>query len=185
MSLTFQAPPDDVVGGDLLVPGFLPMEGVAISGQGGAGAGGIAAEGKSLGLDGALKELKAEVTAKEIKINLSADVLFDFDKSDLKPTAEAQLQNLLTVVRANPAATVRVEGHTDGRGAQAYNQGLSVRRAGSVMAWLVAHGASAGTITTKGWGAARPIAPNKKPDGSDDPEGRQKNRRVEITVQKQ
>jgi flagellar motor protein MotB len=151
MSLTFQAPPDDVVGGDLLVPGFLPMEGVAISGQGGAGAGGIAAEGKSLGLEGALKELKAEVTAKEIKINLSADVLFDFDKSDLKPTAEAQLQNLLTVVRANPAAAVRVEGHTDGRGAEAYNQGLSVRRAGSVMAWLVAHGVSPGTITTKGW----------------------------------
>ena len=91
------------------------------------------------------------MTAKEIKINLSADVLFDFDKSDLKPTAEAQLQNLLTVVRANPAAAVRVEGHTDGRGAEAYNQGLSVRRAGSVMAWLVAHGVSPGTVTTKGW----------------------------------
>jgi hypothetical protein len=60
MSLTFQAPPDDVLGGDLLVPGFLPMEGVAVSGLGNAGAGGIAAEGKSLGLEGALKELKAD-----------------------------------------------------------------------------------------------------------------------------
>jgi OOP family OmpA-OmpF porin len=101
-------------------------------------------------------------------------------KADLKPTAEAQLQNLLTVVRANPSAAVLVEGHTDGRGTEVYNRGLSVRRAGSVMGWLAAHGTSSGTITTKGWGAARPIAPNKKPDGSDDPEGRQKNRRGEI-----
>ena len=91
MSLTFQAPPDDVTSVDLVLPDFLPIEGVAIEGLGGAAAGGIAAAGKTLGLEGALKELKAEVTPQEIKIDLSADVLFDFDKADLKPAAEEKL----------------------------------------------------------------------------------------------
>jgi hypothetical protein len=60
MSLTLQAPPDKVTSGDLLVPGFLPMEGVQIAGAGGAQQAGLAAAGASLGLEGALKELKAE-----------------------------------------------------------------------------------------------------------------------------
>jgi len=56
-------------------------------------------------------------------------------------------------------------------------------RADSVKTWLVTHGAS-NPITARGFGDAKPIAPNKKPDGSDDPVGRQKNRRVEITLHK-
>ena len=81
VSLTFQAPPDTVQRADLLLPQFLPFEAVTIEGLGGAAAGGIEAAGKTLGLEGALKELKAEVTAAEIKIDLAADVLFDFDKA--------------------------------------------------------------------------------------------------------
>ena len=91
MSLTMQAPPDDVTRVDLILPDFLPFEGIAIEGLGGAGAGGIAAAGKSLGLEGALKELQAKVEPEEIAIDLSADVLFDFDKADLKPAAETTL----------------------------------------------------------------------------------------------
>ena len=67
VSFTFQAPPDTVQRADLLMPQFLPFEGVTIEGLGGAAAGGIAAAGTTLGLEGALKELKAEVTAAEIK----------------------------------------------------------------------------------------------------------------------
>lgn len=68
-------------------------------------------------------------------------------------------------------------------GRHAYNQPLSERRARAVPDWLVKNGgASAATITTRGWGKSKPIAPNTRPDGSDDPEGRKKNRRVEITV---
>ena len=104
MSLTFQAPPDDVTSVDLVLPDFLPFEGVAIEGLGGAAAGGIAAAGKTLGLEGALKELKAEVTPQEIKIDLSADVLFDFDKADHQERSRAELQNLATVLKANPDA---------------------------------------------------------------------------------
>jgi outer membrane protein OmpA-like peptidoglycan-associated protein len=62
---------------------------------------------------------------------------------------------------------------------------LSENRADAVKAWLVQNASVAGSrISTRGWGETKPIAPNKKPDGSDDPEGRQKNRRVEIVLTK-
>jgi outer membrane protein OmpA-like peptidoglycan-associated protein len=185
VSLTFQAPPDTVQQADLLMPQFLPFEAVAIEGLGGAAVGGTETAGKTLGLEGALKELKAEVTATEIKIDLAADVLFDFDKVEIKKQAEPSLQNLATVLKANPEAKVTIEGHTDGRGADDYNQKLSEARAASVKQWLVANAQVNGAnVATRGWGKAKPVAPNAKPDGSDDSEGRAKNRRVEIVVQK-
>jgi outer membrane protein OmpA-like peptidoglycan-associated protein len=185
VSLTFQAPPDTVRHADLLLPQFLPFEGLAIEGLGGAADGGIGAAGKTLGLEGALKELKAEVTATEIKIDLAADVLFDFDKAEIKKQAEPTLQNLATVLKANPGAKVAIDGHTDGKGADAYNQTLSEQRAASVKQWLVANGQVDGaSIATRGWGKTKPVAHNAKPDGSDDPEGRAKNRRVEVVVRK-
>ena len=72
----------------------------------------------------------------------------------------------------------RRQGHSD-----AYNQPLSEKRAEAARDWLVKNcGASAARITTKGWGKTKPIVPNTHPDGSDDPDGRKKNPRVEITV---
>ena len=185
VSFTFQAPPDTVQRADLFMPQFLPFEGVTIEGLGGAAVGGIAAAGTSLGLEGALKELKAEVTAAEIKIDLAADVLFDFDKAAIKKEAEPSLQNLATVLKANPGATVSIEGHTDAKGADAYNQTLSEQRAASVKQWLVTNAQVNGAnISTRGWGKTKPITYNAKPDGSDDPEGRAKNRRVQVIVRK-
>jgi outer membrane protein OmpA-like peptidoglycan-associated protein len=177
MSLTFQAPPDDVTSVDLVMNDFLPFEGVAIEGLGGAGAGGIAAAGTTLGLEGALKELQAEVTPQEIKIDLSADVLFDFDKADLKPAAEEKLQNLLTVVNSRPGASVAIEGHTDVRGDAPYNQALSQRRAESVRTWLTQHGVAAGRLGATGAGESRPLR-----TGSSEAD-HQANRRVEIRIQ--
>jgi outer membrane protein OmpA-like peptidoglycan-associated protein len=185
VSLTFQAPPDTVQRADLFLPEFLPFEGVTIEGLGGAAAGGIEVAGTTLGLEGALKELKAEVTAAEIKIDLAADVLFDFDKASIKKEAEPSLQNLATVLKANPGAAVTTEGHTDAKGADAYNQTLSEQRAAAVKQWLVANAQVNGaTISTRGWGKTKPITYNAKPDGSDDPEGRAKNRRVQVIVRK-
>jgi outer membrane protein OmpA-like peptidoglycan-associated protein len=176
MSLTFQAPPDDVTSVDLVLNDFLPIEAVALEGLGGAGADGIAAAGTTLGLEGALKELQAVVTPQEIKIDLSADVLFDFDKADLKPAAEAQLQNLLTVVNSRPNASVSIEGHTDVRGEAPYNQALSQRRAESVQRWLTGHGVGAARITATGAGESRPVK-----SGSTEAD-HQANRRVEIRI---
>ena len=185
VSLTFQAPPDTVQRADLLLPQFLPFEAVTIEGLGGAADSGIAVAGATLGLEGALKELKAEVTAAEIKIDLAADVLFDFDRATIKKEAEPSLQNLATVLKANPGATVTIEGHTDAKGADAYNQTLSEQRAASVKQWLVANAQVNGAnISTRGWGKSKPVTYNAKPDGSDDPDGRAKNRRVQVIVRK-
>jgi len=176
MSLTFQAPPDEVKAVDLILPDFQPFEGVAIEGLGGAGAGGIAAAGKTLGLEGALKDLQAEVTAEEIKIDLSADVLFDFDKADLKPAAEGKLNHLLTVVNSKPGSRIAIEGHTDVRGDATYNQALSQRRAESVRTWLIARGVAATRLSATGAGEARPLKTgNTEAD-------HQANRRVEIRI---
>ena len=139
--------------------------------------------GITRGIDGLLKDLGAKVTDREIRIELSADVLFEFDKSDLRPEAAASLGKLAEVLRASPEAPVSIDGHTDGKGTDAYNQPLSERRAQSVKAWLVEQGGVSGAkLTAQGWGKTKPVAPNTRPDGSDDPEGRKKNRRVEITV---
>ena len=139
--------------------------------------------GVTSGIQGALKDLNAKVVGREIRIALSADVLFDFDSSTLRPAASGKLGEVAAVLKEYPKSPVSIEGHTDGKGTDSYNQALSERRAASVKRWLVdTGGIEAGRIDTKGFGKAKPIAPNTKPDGSDDPEGRQKNRRVEITV---
>jgi outer membrane protein OmpA-like peptidoglycan-associated protein len=139
--------------------------------------------GVSLGIEAALKDLNAKVTDREIRIDLAADVLFDFDKYTLRPAANDSLGKVAQVAAKYPDAPLLIEGHTDGKGTHAYNMTLSENRAGAVKKWLVEKGGiKASTITTKGWGETKPVAPNKKPDGSDDPDGRQKNRRVELTL---
>lgn len=154
-----------------------------------AGAAGTAAGQQRWGgggqrVAGGAEKLAIHETAEQVAITLGADVLFDFDKAELKSEAEAALAKVAEIAGRYPAGAVLVEGHTDGIGSEEYNLDLSRRRAEAVKAWLVAHGVPAGRITTRGWGKARPVAPNTKPDGSDEPAGRAKNRRVEITVQK-
>jgi outer membrane protein OmpA-like peptidoglycan-associated protein len=143
----------------------------------------LGVEGKAVDVSGLLRDLNAEVRGKEVRIALSADVLFDFDKADLKPEAQASLDKVAAVLKSYPKATATIEGHTDGKGDGNYNQKLSERRAESVRKWLAAHGATL-PMTTRGMGPKKPVAPNAKPDGTDDPQGRQKNRRVEIVVKR-
>ena len=89
------------------------------------------------------------------------------------------------MLKSNPGASVTIEGHTDAKGADAYNQTLSEQRAASVKQWLVANAQVDGAkIATRGWGKTKTITYNAKPDGSDDPEGRAKNRRVQVIVRK-
>ena len=182
----FVAPSESTKAVNVHLPLAPPFDNVPISGTGaGSESAGSAVAGSAVGLDAALKDLAAKVTTTEIRIELSADVLFDFDKADIKKEAEPSLQKVATVLKANPGAKVAIEGHTDGKGADAYNQTLSEQRAASVKQWLVANAkVNGGNVATRGWGKTKPVAHNAKPDGSDDPEGRAKNRRVEVIVRK-
>lgn len=133
---------------------------------------------------GTLAQEAAPRTDRELRFELTADLLFDFDRSDLRPEAEAVLRDVAARIKERAKRpVVRVEGHTDAKGTEGYNQKLSERRAESVRGWLVrAAKLPAKSVTAVGFGEDRPVAGNEKPDGSDDPEGRQKNRRVEIVA---
>ena len=115
-------------------------------------------------------------------ISLGADATFDFDKSDLKPAAQQTLAQLASDMSQVQVNSVDIVGHTDSIGSEAYNQALSERRAMSAADFLVAQGTNPALITTRGMGELQPIAPNTNPDGSDNPEGRALNRRVDIAV---
>jgi outer membrane protein OmpA-like peptidoglycan-associated protein len=138
-------------------------------------------KGVSLGVEGLLKDLNAEVRGREVRIAMSADVLFDFDKAELRKEARPELEKVAAVLKEYPNATASIEGHADGKGDAAYNQKLSERRAEAIRKWLESEGVKT-RLSSKGWGKTKPVAPNTRPDGKDDPEGRQKNRRVEITL---
>ena len=110
------------------------------------------------------------------KVTLAADVLFDFDKSVIKPDGKNKLDDLSQKIRAINLEVVIAIGHADWIGSDAYNQKLSVRRAESVKAYLVSKGVEPNRIYTEGKGEKQPVASNKTKDG------RAKNRRVEIEV---
>ena len=136
-------------------------------------------------MGGKVQDLEIKETETEIRIELAADVLFDFDKAELLPKARDTLKQAAGVIRDRAKGTVRIAGHTDAKGDANYNQKLSERRANAVRDWFVTkEGLQNVKFTTEGFGKLQPVAPNTKPDGSDDPEGRQKNRRVEITLKK-
>lgn len=132
-------------------------------------------------IGGRVQSLQVRETKTETRIELPADILFDFDKADLRASAEPALNQAAEVIRKGARGTVTIEGHTDGKGAPAYNQKLSQRRAAAVQQWLAVRGGLTQVrFANKGFGASKPAVSNTKPDGSDDPDGRQKNRRVEI-----
>ncbi len=132
-----------------------------------------------------VQSLAVKETTTEVRIDLSADVLFAFDKAELLPEARQSLSQAAAIIRDKAKGSVRIDGYTDAKGSDAYNQRLSERRAAAVENWFKSSGHIMNvSFVAKGFGAKNPVAPNTKPDGSDDPDGRQKNRRVEITITK-
>jgi OmpA-OmpF porin, OOP family len=129
-------------------------------------------------LDGAVSTTRTGTVA---RVTLDADVLFAFDRADLDPAAQGRLDDTATAL---PVSTgpIAVDGFTDAKGDGAYNQSLSERRARAVADALGrAQPSVAGRLTPAGHGSADPVAPNTNSDGSDNPAGRAKNRRVTIT----
>ena len=114
-------------------------------------------------------------------ITLQDGVLFDFGKYDLRPEAKATLTKLATVLNQAKVPAAQINGHTDSIGDDAFNQDLSEKRASAVATQLKADGVSA-NLETHGYGKTQPVADNTNADGSDNPAGRQANRRVEIYI---
>lgn len=122
-------------------------------------------------------------TDDETIYTVDGQVMFDFDRADLRPDAVAVLEEILASIEDRDlGGTIEVAGHTDALGAPDYNQGLSERRAAGVALWFRQRVPAEQVIVAVGYGESQPIAPNTTPDGADDPVGRALNRRVEIIV---
>ena len=115
------------------------------------------------------------IEANSLLITLDSGILFDVDKYDVRPEAEVALKNLAVVLKEADVKAFQIDGHTDSDASDEHNQVLSENRANAVKNFLAAQGLTA-EITINGYGESRPIATN------DTPEGKQKNRRVEIII---
>lgn len=130
-----------------------------------------------------LKELKAEKTIEGIKINLPDNILFEFDKYNIRAQAKPSLAKINQVLTHYKDAKVFINGHTDSKGDDDYNQQLSEKRAAAVKYYFInVFKVAEPSIQTKGFGKSKPIAANNNPDGSDNHTGREKNRRVEFII---
>lgn len=122
-----------------------------------------------------LTNLKAEQTERGLVLTLG-DVLFDTSEASLKPGAQNTIQRLADFLNEQSDKTLIVEGHTDSRGSEQYNDDLSERRAESVVAALVSAGVPRDRLKATGMGEAYPVATNETSAG------RQENRRVEVII---
>lgn len=136
---------------------------------------------KSARLDDSLSTAESN---DRVEVTLAADVLFRFDSASLSRRAQSRIDEAAARIAEDGPRVVRVTGYTDSKGSDAYNAGLSRRRAAAVTEALRAELSSGGEraprLVTSGRGEADPVAPNTRPDGSDNPRGRARNRRVEV-----
>ena len=133
-------------------------------------------------LDGGFRRVEGR---RDVRLTLSADVLFAFDSARLSPRARSRLAAAAAEIRRLHPEAVSIVGHTDSKGSAGYNLALSRRRATSVRSALVtALGGSAPRVTASGRGESDPAVSNTDAEGNDSPAGRARNRRVEIRIPK-
>jgi outer membrane protein OmpA-like peptidoglycan-associated protein len=149
----------------------------------GAAVGGTAGAIVGHQMDKQAEEIKKKVPGVEVKrvgegiiVEFNEKILFGFDQSTLNSSARTNLDNLVTVLNDYPNTNIEVQGHTDSKGTEAYNMGLSRRRAGTVASYLLQQGIASGRISTKGYGETAPVASNDTEDG------RAQNRRVDFVI---
>lgn len=119
---------------------------------------------------------KVERVGEGIVVDFSEKILFGYDRSDLSGSAEGNLDKLVKVLNDYPDTNIEIQGHTDSRGSDDYNMGLSERRAAAVSQYLRNKGVASSRVTTKGYGESAPIADNNTDDG------RAQNRRVTFLI---
>jgi outer membrane protein OmpA-like peptidoglycan-associated protein len=119
---------------------------------------------------------KVERVGEGIVIEFNSNVLFGFDKSGLSNDAKMNLDKLVTVLNSYADTNIEIQGHTDSKGSEAYNQDLSVQRARAVSYYLTDKAISSDRLTVKGFGESLPKYENNTDDG------RTQNRRVEFMI---
>jgi outer membrane protein OmpA-like peptidoglycan-associated protein len=152
--------------------------GAAIGGLGGAGVGKMM-DNQERDMRNALASSEAAAVSREgnlLAITFKGDVSFDTDSAEVKPGFNSEINRVSEVLKQYPATVIRVEGHTDSRGSDAYNMDLSKRRSEAVKNLLVQRGIESNRIEIIAFGETMPVATN------DTEAGRQKNRRVEIKI---
>ncbi len=110
------------------------------------------------------------------------NVYYDFNEAELKVESFPALDEIVRMMNTYPNMVIELSAHTDSKGSNDYNLRLSEARARSVVRYLVSKGLDETRLRARGYGETKPIAPNTNPDGSDNPEGREKNRRTEFKV---
>jgi outer membrane protein OmpA-like peptidoglycan-associated protein len=123
-----------------------------------------------------------EVPKEPEKIYVLNPVYFGFDKYSVVGETRATLNEVRVAMEAVPELRIEVVGHTDSKGSDTYNMGLSRRRAEKVVEFLVQSGVEQERISSRGMGETEPVARNTNPNGSDSPNGRKLNRRVEFRI---
>lgn len=135
---------------------------------------------------GYITDMFSDEAVKRLKVGdkmiLSDVFFFDFDIDKLSQDYYDALERLYNFLLKNPNISVELSGHTDARGSIEYNINLSNRRARGVYDYLIKKGIKAKRLVPKGYGKSMPIAANENPDGSDNPEGRRLNRRLEVKI---
>jgi len=123
-----------------------------------------------------LENARIELIGEGIKVTFDSGILFDFDKSTLRPASQEQIRKFADALKKYEDTDVLIAGHTDATGSDDYNLMLSRRRAESVANYLESLGVSQTRFTIMGFGEAQPVASN------DTAEGQQLNRRVEVAI---
>ena len=140
------------------------------------------------------EQLVEEITTKNFQAELIMDriilekaivvenIYYGFDSADIRTDAALELDKLVRFLNDNPQIKIELGSHTDNFGLDEYNLGLSQRRAESAVEYIISNGIAKERIRARGYGETRPMVSNTNPDGTDNPENRQKNRRTEIKV---
>ena len=146
--------------------------------------------GKSIPLE-SLKELVTNVTLDTLlvldrleknKIFVLKNIYFEYNMADIRTDAAKELDKLVDLLNDNPEIKIEMGSHTDSVASEVYNIELSQRRAESTVSYLIRKGIATERLVAKGYGESKPIARNTNPDGTDNPEGRQRNRRTEFKI---
>jgi outer membrane protein OmpA-like peptidoglycan-associated protein len=129
-----------------------------------------------------MKSIKLEHIQKGAKMTLN-NIFFDKNKAALRKESMTEMETLYKLLKEHPDMVIEVSGHTDNAGNDAANKKLSLDRAKAVVTYLTKKGIPATQLIAKGYGSSQPVAENKLPNGKPNPEGMQKNRRVEIKIE--